>query len=93
MNNQIDELKAIHYELKALVDSQNWKKLNKRLKQIRYNHDLNKSKTALIVTQNLVDHLEIKEERHLMYQSFCKDAGLCHVELPVFKNEDPNVPK
>lgn len=91
-DDQIERLKALHYELRELIEKQQWKKLRDKLRHVRYNHDVNRSKTALIITQGLVNHPEILEERYLLYQWFNEDLGFNHMEWPMFKKEDVNVP-
>lgn len=92
MADQIQELKDLHYEFRALIEAKNWKQLNKRMKEIRISHDVNKSKTVLILTQSMVNNQNILEERYLLYKSFNDDMGWPQMEWPVFKNKDINVP-
>lgn len=91
--DQIEELKALHYEFRVLLISKDWKKLNKRMKHIRFNHDVNRSNTVLIATQEFVNHPEIKDERYKLYQSFNNDMKMPQKEWPIIKNNDPNVPE
>lgn len=89
---QIQRLKDLHYEFRSLIERNDWKRLNKRMREVRHNHDPNKSKTVLILTQNMVNNPHILEERYLLYQWFNEDMGWPQMEWPVFKNTDPNVP-
>jgi hypothetical protein len=88
--DEIEELKKLHFEFRQLIETKNWGKLNKRLKEIRNAHDVNKSKTVLIITQSLVNNINILEERYLLYQQFVNDVGW--VNLSAFKQNDNNVP-
>lgn len=90
--DQIQELKDLHYEFRNLIDRKNWKRLNKRLCEIRFNHDPNKSKIVLIVTQGMVNNSHILEERYLLYKAFNEDIGHPQMEWPIFKSKDDNVP-
>lgn len=90
MSNQIDGLKELHYKVMSLIKRNDWAKLNKLMKEVRFNHDPNKSKMVLVATQGLVENDNILEERYLLYQCFNKDIGL--VVLPVQTRNDPNVP-
>lgn len=92
MTDQIEQLKALHYEIRELIEAKKWNKLNDRLKHIRFQHDVNRSKTALIITQSLVNHPEIMEERYKLYQWFNQDMGWPHMEWPINKMKDVNVP-
>lgn len=91
-DSQVQELIDLHYEFRQLIESGNWKSVNKRLREVRYNHDPNKSKTVLILTQSLVNNHHILEERYLLYQSFNDDIGHAWAKWPINKNNDPNVP-
>jgi len=91
--NQIEELKKLHYEIFHLIDKKDWSKLNKRMKEIRYRHDVNRSKMVLVATQYFVNQPEILEERYLLYQWFNNDIGLSYQNTtPLFKEKDKNVP-
>lgn len=90
MSKEIDELKDLHYKVMGLIKRNDWVKLNKLMKEVRYSHDPNKSKTILIATQGLVENTNVLEERYSLYQSFNKDMGL--IVLPAQTTNDPNVP-
>jgi hypothetical protein len=93
MSEEVEKLKELHYEIRELIESKQWGKLRRKLDQIRAQHDVNRSKTALIVTKSLVNHPEILEERYKLYQWFNQDMGWPHKEWPMFKKEDVNVPE
>lgn len=93
MSDQIEELKSLHYEIRELIEKKQWEKLRNKLKHVRYNHDINRSKTALIVTQSLINHPEILEERYLLYKWFNEDMHwTAFTETPLHKKMDKNVP-
>lgn len=72
-DNQIEELKKLHYEIFHLIDKKDWSKLNKRMKEIRYRHDVNRSKMVLVATQSFVNQPEIMEERYLLIEFLIGD--------------------
>jgi hypothetical protein len=91
MSKEIDDLKDLHYKVMSLIKRNDWVKLNKLIKEVRYSHNPNKSKMVLVATQGLVENENILEERYLLYQWFNNDVGL--IVLPVQTVNDPNVPK
>jgi len=91
MSKEVDELKELHYKVMNLIKSNDWVKLNKLMKEIRFAHDPNKSKMILVATQGLVEKENVLEERYLLYQWFNNDMGL--IVLPVQTRTNPNVPK
>ena len=92
-DNLIEELKKLHYETFHLIDKKDWVKLNRRMKEIRFMHNVNKSKMVLVATQSFVNLPEIMEERYLLYQWFNQDIGLSYMNaIPLFKEKDLNVP-
>jgi hypothetical protein len=90
MSKEVDELKDLHYRVMSLIKRNDWGKLNKLMKEVRYNHDPNKSKMVLVATQGLVENVNILEERYELYKWFNRDIGL--IVLPVQTRNDPNVP-
>jgi hypothetical protein len=72
------------------IKKNNWDKLNKLMRDIRFTHNPNKCKMVLVATQGLVENSNILEERYLLYQSFNQDIGI--VILPAQTINDPNIP-
>lgn len=91
-NSQVQELINLHYEFRQLIEAGNWVKVNMRMREIRFSHDINKAKTVLILTQGLVNHSAILEERYLLYQWHNEDMGFVWSQWPLFKDKDHNVP-
>lgn len=90
--DDIEYLKELHYEVFHMLDKKEYNKLNRKMKDVRFMHDPNKSKMILVLTQSLVNFEPILEERYLLYQRFMEDCGLVHWSMPIFKNKDNNVP-
>jgi len=90
--DEIEYLKELHYEVFHMLDKKEYNKLNRKMKDIRFMHDPNKSKMILTLTQSLVNFEPILEERYLLYKWFMDDCGLVYYDMPLFKNKDNNVP-
>lgn len=90
--DEIEYLKDLHYNVRHMLDQKEYDKLNRKMKDIRFTHDPNKSKMILVLTRPLVNFDPILEERYLLYQSFMEDCGLVHYKMPIFLNQDNEVP-
>ena len=91
---EIEYLKDLHYEIYHLIDKKEWNKLNRKMKDIRFMHDPNKSKMVLIATQSLVNFEPILEERYKLYKWFNQDCGLSYINtMPLMVRRDPSVPE
>lgn len=89
---EIDKLKDIHHKMKGLIDSKSWRKANNYMKTIWETGDVNKMNMILILTQSLVNHPQLKTNRYKLYKKFNSSMGWIHLEWPMFKIKDPNVP-